>query len=295
MRLPGLSSLRAFEAAARHLSFTRAAAELNVLPPAISRQVAELEADLGTKLFIRSKPRVSLTSDGQAFYTSVSAGFSEITKSAGILRTRAEKPPLIVDVSIGIASCWLMARLADFGMRYPDVEIKLVTRDSNAGFNQNESDLVVLFGEKALPGISSVSLFTEALIPICSPDYLPEGKMLSIEELAGESLLFLSGIYHQADWNLFFEPFGLKPPPPKPGTEFNSFIVYLQAAINGDGIGLSWRYMMDDMIEARRLRLASEVTVLGTRGYHCCTLERGQNKPEAKFFSDWISGICPPD
>ena len=100
--LPSLNLLLTFEAAARHLSFTRAASELNVLQPAVSRQMAALEFDLGVKLFVRSKPNLTLTADGEAFYAAISAGLEQIRRAVGVIRERHQQQTLVVNTSIRI-------------------------------------------------------------------------------------------------------------------------------------------------------------------------------------------------
>ena len=281
-----VNTLRVFEVAARHLSFTGAAKELKVRQPAVSRQVAMLEKQLGQALFIRRKPRLELTTQGQMLFSAVSSGFEQINKAVDAIRSMQGQSQLIVNVSIGIASCWLMSRLADFRQRYPNIDLQLITRDSNRGYDEQTSDIVVMFGAGNLPGYHSRLLFRETLFPICSVDYL-SGK-LSTQELSQSRLLYLRDGDHESDWHRLFHGHHVKLPVPEAESFYNSYIVYLQAALNGDGIALGWQFLMSDLIEAGRLRVASDIFVTTNRGYHCCFFERARNKPQANLFVEWL-------
>ncbi len=286
--LPPLNALRSFEVAARHLSFTRAAKELNVRQPAVSRQVAELEQWLGQSLFIRRKPRLELTSHGQVLFSAISSGFEQIRQAVEDIRKTQDQSQLVVDVSIGIASCWLMARLADFRKKFPQINLQLITRDSNCGYDADTTDIVVMFGEKGeLPGYKSKLLFQETLFPICSVDYLPS-KKFTVEELAQQKLLYLRDAYHASDWQRLFETTGLEPLDPSADRFYNSYIVYLQAALNGEGVALGWQYLMSDLLRAKRLRIAADISVSTNRGYYCCFFDRAKTKQEADLFVEWL-------
>ena len=189
MSLPGLATLRAFDAASRHLSFTRAAAELGVQPPAISRQVAELETSLGAALFVRSKPRLTLTDAGRRLATVVADGFAGIATVAESIRSGAGQDLLRVNVSIGIASCWLMARLGEFRARHPDIELQLVTRDSNRDFAADDAHVVVLLDQGALPGARVEKLFAEELIAVCGTNFAAGADTLTPGQIASLPLL----------------------------------------------------------------------------------------------------------
>ena len=284
--LPSLNLLLTFEAAARHLSFTRAAGELNVLQPAVSRQMAALESDLGVRLFVRSKPNLTLTADGEAFYAAISAGLEQIRGAVAVIRERHQQQTLVVNTSIGFASCFLMSRLADFGASHPEFELELVTRDQNRAFDPRLCDVVILFSENELPGVHWRRIFHEELIAVCSPSYLPPDRWLSIEKLVLERLLYLSDANHSGDWDRYLSGTGLQAPPPPRSKRFTSFMVYLQAALNGDGVALAWSHLTDDLLAAGRLRLACERKVVSNRGYYCCILERAQDKSAAHAFME---------
>lgn len=289
MPIPNLTTLRAFEAAARHLSFSRAAAELNVQPPAVSRQVADLEAALGVSLFRRTKPRLTLTPAGQVFFAHVSSGFEDIMRGAAAVQSRAPRRPLTVNVSIGIASCWLMARLGSFHALHPDIELQLVTRDTNEDFVTDEADAVVLFSEREPPGVHSRIIFGEELIAVAAPDFLDRASSLTPSDLLATPLLRLRSRDYARDWDTWFRAAGLSAPAPNPALAHNSFIVYLQAALNGEGIALSWRILTDDLMRAGRLVQVTSHTVSTARGYYCRLPPHATTDPWALEFQDWVA------
>lgn len=287
-QLPSLHALRAFEAVSRHLSFTHAARELNVQQPAVSRQIADLEADLGIPLFLRTKPRLTPTPDGERLANAVSQGFSTITQAVRDIRSQTKSGLLTIDVSIGFASCWLLARIADFQEKHPEIDVQISTRDANHAYNLATSDVVILFGDGTFKDFESRRIFSEEMFPICSPDLVPDDQDLSLEDLLQKRLLHIRDSQHDRDWMTLLSPAGLMPPPPKPGAEFNSYIVYLQAILNGEGIGVGWKTLMDDLIAMKRLRPVTNHRLATERGYFCCIPKGLPVQSESVAFSDWI-------
>ena len=287
--LPSLNALGAFEAAARHLSFTEAAKEFDVLQPAISRHIAALENELGTPLFIRKKPKLELTYDGETLLASVSSGFGQIARAVDIIRDRNSTQSFVVTSSIGFASCFLMPRLSDFDTRYPDAELELVTSDLYRKYNPDEFDVAIVFADKKnVPGRDARLLFPEELIAVCAPDYLEGREPLSDEELAREKLLHLHEPSHLEDWNTFLLDAAVKAPPSAASNRYTAYTTYLQAALNGDGVGLGWSVYIDDLLRANRLCLASNRRVRTERGFFCWVSDRGLDKPAACNFANWL-------
>ena len=289
---PSLNAIRSFEAAARHLSFARAARQLGVQPPAVSRQVAELEQSLGISLFVRSKPRLALTAQGQELYRSVSLGLNEIRQGCEKVRGGEHDQVIRVTTSIGMAHCWLLPRLVGFYQLYPGVDLQLTTRDSTTNLDPQGADVVIVFGREDLPGIDISSVFGEIMIPVCHPKLLPEGKPLSPMALASQPLLHYVEPLHRDDWRELLANAGIEAPPPGRGMAFNSYVVYLQAAINGAGVAIGWRHLLEDYLADGRLCLAANLELETTRGYFCCLTDEGVDKPAARRFRDWICGLA---
>lgn len=280
--------IRAFEAAVRNLSFSRAAKELNVQQPAISRHVAALEADIGTPLFIRSKPRLNLTKEGEMLSEAVASGFSAIRQGLEAVRARTQDETIVISASIGFASLYLLPRMAEFQAAFPETKLQIITRDQNDDFDPRDCDVVILFGTEGLRGAKSRLIFGETMVAVCHPDVLVDGKLMELPVLAQQRLLHLSHSDHSADWDQFFAGSGLVLAKPSSHDSFHSYMVYLRAIQNGLGIGIGWEPILTEFLENRSLRIASAHECKTSRGYYCSVTPSGANKTGATLFLDWI-------
>ena len=284
--------IAAFEAAARNLSFSRAADELNVQQPAVSRQVAMLEEAIGTKLFRRTKPRLTLTPEGEVLLKAVSAGFGSIRSGIQAVRSLKQNEVIVVNAAIGFTSLFLLPRLGEFQGLHPDARLEVVTRDQNPDFDPARCDIVVVFGENGVAGTMSKRVFREEMVAICKPGYLTDNRPLDRRQLASQRLLHMISPEHADDWARYFEGSEVSPPEPQPLDRLFSYMVYLRAIQNGNGIGLGWRHLIEDMLESGALAIACEHKVATDRGYFCCVMPRASNRQGAQLFLDWISGIA---
>ena len=287
-RLPPLSLLATFEAAARHLSFSHSARELNVQQPAISRQIATLEQDLRVQLFHRSRPRLTLTPEGEALYSAVVTGFDAIQRCADALRESQRRDVLVVNAALGFTSFYLLPRLGEFQSLHPEIRLEVVTRDQNDGYDPTQCDVVVTFGEAGLPGAESRLVFREVLVAVCAPRLLANGQPFELSDLAQQRLLYMSSDAHASDWSRYFAGTGFAPTPPDQLDRLFSHMVYLHAIQSGNGIGLGWIPLIDDLIDSGQLALACARTVQTKRGYHCSVLPRATQKAGAAAFLDWL-------
>ncbi|KIC16913.1 hypothetical protein RA20_15960 [Leisingera sp. ANG-Vp] len=282
--------IAAFEAAARNLGFSRAAQELNVQQPAVSRQVAALEEYLGAALFLRTKPRLTLTAEGEALLKAAANGFDALRAGLREVRAMRQTQALVVNAAIGFTSYYLLPRLGEFQSMHPDIRVQVVTRDQNPDFDPGQSDIVVTFGSDGPPGMTARRIVEEEMLAICAPDYLGSRAPLALEALAQEKLLHMSSAEHAGDWKRFFHDSGLVPPEPQEFERFNSFMVYLHAIQNGNGVGIGWRHLVERMIEAGSLALACSHSHNSGRGYFCSVTPRAEGRREAEEFLQWISG-----
>lgn len=293
--LPPLSQFQAFEAAARHLSFSRSAQELNVQQPAVSRQVAALEEALGAKLFLRSKPRLTLTAEGETLFSAVSAGLAAIRSGAESVVSSSREDVLVVNAAIGFTSLFLLPQLAEFQDRHPDLRLEVVTRDQNKDYDPGQCDIAVVFGEAGAPGMRSARIFCEELIPVCAPGYLPGDTPLPLEALPDHRLLHMSNPHHSGDWARYLKGTGLTAGPPQALDRIHSYMVYLRAIQNGNGIGLGWGRLIDDLVQSGALAVACERSVSTARGYFACITPRAEGRAGTEEFLNWISGLIPGD
>ena len=177
-RLPSLNGLKAFEAAARHLSFTRAAAELNVTQAAVSHQVKALEERLGLALFRRLNRALLLTDEGQALLPPMSDALDRMALAVDGLARREETGVLTVSTLDSFAAGWLVRRLRRFRALYPDIEIRIATSNHLVDFTRDDVDISVRYGRGEWPALDSVRLMTEEIFPVCSPALLADGPPL---------------------------------------------------------------------------------------------------------------------
>ncbi len=291
MALPNWKLLLAFEAVARHGSFSRAAGELNVLQPAMSRRVAELEAQLGTPLLYRTRPKTSLTPEGQILFRAISGSMVQVQTAVEQVRARATDRPLVVNTTIGFASCFLLKRLKRFRERHPEITVELISRDLNAAYREDEADIVIAFDAPTrLPGTRQGSIFREELVAVCAPAYLPSAP-IPLAQLARERLLHLTQGIHARDWETFLSGSGLTVPAAQATERFTSFILYLQAALNGEGIALGWEHLLEDHLASGQLVRAVDRRLSTERGYFCCLTQRAAGDAGAERFLDWITSL----
>ena len=169
--LPPLETFRFFEAAARHLNFTRAAEEMHVTHGAVSQRIKRLEEHLGMALFRRSGRSMLLTDEGRRLLERVRTAISEIAEGVEAIRSGTRDRILTISTLPGFAAYWLLPRLADFNEHHPDIEVNIRASLSLTDFTRDGVDMAVRFGAGAWPGLKSIKLFDEELVPVCSPAF----------------------------------------------------------------------------------------------------------------------------
>ena len=211
-RLPNWNLLVAFETVARHGSFSRAAVELNVLQPAVSRRVALLEQELGVRLINRLRPAATLTADGQILFRAVTGSMTQVQMAVQQIQRAPPEHTLTVNTTIGFANCFLMRRLNLFRELHPETVIELISRDTNDTYNLKTCDIVTVFGSaEKLPGVVQSRIFEERMIAVCAPVYL-ENNALIDGDFSGHRLLHLPVDIHAEDWRVFLDSLGQSTP-----------------------------------------------------------------------------------
>src|SRR5919206_4888923 len=208
-RLPSLNGLRAFEAAARHLSFTQAASELNVTQTAISHQIKRLEEELGVRLFIRQNRSLTLTAEAQDYLPGVRAAFNDLRLATDRLLRKDDDQVLTVSTIASLAAKWLLPRLSTFQEAHPGIDVRITTSTSLVDFKDGDVDAALRYGRGHWPGVRAEWLMADELFPVCSPALLQGSKPLRCpEDLAHHTLLHTSGGYDD-DWRLWLTAAGL--------------------------------------------------------------------------------------
>lgn len=307
-RLPPLNAVRAFEAAARHLSFTRAADELNVTQAAISHQVKALEEHLGLPLFRRLNRRLLLTDEGQAYLPPLRDALDGIDAATRRL-TRQETPGgLKVSVLPSFAAKWLLPRLPRFRERHPDLDVLVSAVDALVDFVRDDVDLGIRYGRGVYPDLKVDILMRDEAFPVCSPKLLEGPNALkSPADLKNHVLLHdtVIGTEEDPDWRTWLEASGLPTNgpdgiDPSRGPGFSHASMVIEAAVTGQGVALTRRSLTIDDITAGRLVAPFGPRMPSAFVYSIVCLPEVYDLPKVRLFRDWLieearSGVAGVD
>jgi LysR family glycine cleavage system transcriptional activator len=285
-RLPALSSLRAFEAAARHLSFSRAAEELLITQSAVSHHVRKVEEDIGVSLFIRQARAVTLTPAGQQYLTCLSQAFDLVDKATDEIR-RAARRTLRVSLLASFATHWLVARLPRFTAAYPDIDLILEPSTRSVNMTVEPIDLAVRYGRGGWHGVQAQRLLTEQISPVCSPALLGPGEPpLQPRDLLRHDLL-MSFSKEPFEWQAWSEKAGVDLLQSR-SVMLHDYNIVLQAAVDGQGIAMGRRRLIADHL--RRGVLVEPFPELAvSEGLGYWTVMPDHPKPQAKVFAQWLA------
>lgn len=242
-RLPPLTALRAFEAAARHLSFVKAADELAVTPAAISHQVKTLEQTLGVALFDRLPRGLRLTDPGQAYFPELSKGFDHLARAAAALDRDLPRGRLRLSAAPTLVSGWLASRIGRFAAAYPEIQVEVISDGSAARFGEDAIDVALRYGAGRYQGYAVVPLLSEDIFPVAAPRLLNQGQRLDrLADLAQFPLLVDIDVTAAEPWNTWdswFRLAGLDPGRQRPVLCFTDYKATEEAAIQGAGLMLA--------------------------------------------------------
>ncbi len=285
-RLPPLNALRAFEAAARHLSFTRAAEELHVTQAAISHQVKALEEDLGRKLFRRLNRALRLTDDGQAYLPSVSKAFALLNEATSDLLTKQAPGPLTVSALPSFAARWLVPRLGRFRQIRPDIDLRIDPSVALADFAAGDVDVSIRYGRGKYPGLRADWLMAEDIFPVCSPTLLTGAHPLrEPNDLAHHVLLHDEG---HGDWRTWLLAAGVEGVDPARGPIFTDSSMLILAAMAGQGVALARGVLAADELAAGRLVRPFTLSLPTEYAYYLVCPEATAGQPKIAAFRAWL-------
>ena len=287
-RLPSLNGLRAFEAAARHLSFTKAAEDLNVTQTAISHQIKRLEDELGLQLFIRRNRRLLLSEAGQDYLPAVRTAFEGLHDATARLYRRDESGTLVVATMAPFAMKWLVPRLAGFQQAHPDISVRITTSSELTDFARDDVDLAIRWGRGSWPGLRVDHLVGEAVFPICSPGLRDAPPRLERpEDLANVTLLH-AGDWPQ-DWRMWLTAVGVADAvDASKGPEFEDELIAMEAAIDGQGVAIGWSTLIERELESGRLVVLFDIALGDQGAYYIVAPEETAERPKIRVFRDWL-------
>ncbi|MGY3078841.1 LysR family glycine cleavage system transcriptional activator [Bradyrhizobium sp. LM6.10] len=288
-RLPSLNGLRAFEAAARHLSFTLAASELNVTQTAISHQIRRLEEELGIRLFVRQNRALALTPEARDYLPGVRAAFNDLRLATDRLLRKDDDKVLTVSTLASLAAKWLLPRLTDFQEHHPGIDVRITTSTSLVDFQRDNVDAAIRYGRGQWPGLRADWLMADELFPVCSPSLLHGGKPLrSPEDLKSHMLLHTSNA-NSDDWRLWLTAAGLPADIARqPGVTFDMIFMTIQAAIDGIGVAMGRTSYVRDDIAKGRLVVPFKIALPADAGFYLVAPEGRREAPKLAAFREWM-------
>jgi LysR family glycine cleavage system transcriptional activator len=289
--LPSLNALAAFEAAARHLSLTKAAEELNVTPGAISRQVRALEEELGSPLFLRRHRAVELTREGETMAAALRDGFERMSATFRQIKSFGGQASVTVGSTLAMAHLWLMPRMGAFWNRNPDIVVDHVISDHPRGLDRPDVDLRIRYGDGEWPDELSAKLYDDRIFPVASPAFAKAYPVASVSELAQLQLLSVEGIdWTWTTWAEFLRGIG-HPDRRVNVRRFNSYVIALQAARSGQGVALGWASLVEPLIEAGNLVRVTDAEIAAPGSYFVTWSARRPLSPQAAMLRDWLLSL----
>ncbi|ESX09774.1 MULTISPECIES: LysR substrate-binding domain-containing protein [unclassified Mesorhizobium] len=292
-RLP-LSALRAFEAAARHLSFTKAANELSVTQAAVSRHILTLEDHLDTQLFNRGNQKVSLSPAGEELFEATTLSLAHIATAFDSVRRGKKARRLTVGMPMSFATMFMSRRIGDFIMSNPNIDLHLVSLERSPVPATDGFDLSVVMGHLPRPGFTATELFAEEVFPICGKSYVPHSpSIVKPSDLVNEVLLDMDdqhwSVYPWSpfNWAGWLEQFGVSADF-KRAITFNNYPTMIQSVIRGYGIGLGWRHVVSDYLNEGALIRPLPESYLTGRKHHLVIPDAALGREDVQIFRDWL-------
>jgi len=285
-KLPPLNSVRAFEAAARHASFTKAAKELFVTHGAISKQVAVLESWLSTPLFNRSQSQVSLTEAGRTYLAAVTPALDRISVTSMQLLEKSESTSLRINAPPTFTMRWLIPRISAFQRKHSGVEIKLTTSTAAVNFEESSYDIAIRGAHQPLPGAVSVPFMTETIVPICHPDLVEGGRLKTPADLSQHTLISYNT--EPVSWADWWRLVDTPQPAPANTLQFEQMYFALQAAAEGLGVVLVPLFLVADDIISDNLCAPFGITLARQRQYFANSVSSLSPSPVIENFREWL-------
>ena len=290
-RLPPLNALRAFEAAARHLNFSRAADELSVTPGAVSQQIQNLEDYVGVALFKRTPKGLLLTDPAQIALPALREAFDRLAEAASMLTAAVDGRRLTVSVAPSFAAKWLVPRLGQFEALHPQVDVWISAGMELVDFNSGEIDIAIRYGAGRYPGLEVVRLMQETVIPVTSPALLESQPLNDPADLANHILLHDGSPDADEscpDWTMWLAARGVRGVDGTRGPRFNQSSLVIEAAVGGRGVALAKRALAQADLDAGRLVSPFQITTAVDFAYYLVHPKPKGRLPQVKAFMTWL-------
>jgi LysR family glycine cleavage system transcriptional activator len=311
-RLPPLAALRAFESAARHLSFKKAAEELNVTPAAVSQQIKALETYLELSLFRRLTRALEMTPQGLAMLPKIREGFECLAAAIATTRQSCDDE-LTIHAPPSFASRWLLPRLPDFSAAYPKIAVRLSSsadtvdrRGETAVFEEEmvdpraaASEVAIRYGTGQYPGYRVAQIFAADRVPVCSPHLATAQRPLAIPSDLSRHVLIhdetIAAEDHQSGWAQWLKAASVEGIDARRGPRFSNAVLAVDAALNGQGVALALRPLVTADIAAGRLIVPFDIAVPSPYVYYLVVPEAVAERPSVAAFRSWLLGEVDKD
>src|SRR6267143_2133591 len=281
--IPSLDLLQGFEAAARHLSFTKAGEELFLTQSAVSRQIKELEDQLGVPLFHRRHRALALTDAGQQFYAAAAQVLTTVRTATSRLKAESGRRPLSVTTTHSFAALWLIPRLAGFTRTHPGVDVRITAETRVQDLERDGLDVAIRHGPPSLAGPNAVRLFGERVFPVCSPKLLKANPLREPSDLKNHTLLQ----YDDPDarhpwlhWKTWLEVAGVPDLRPAATLSLSGFEQIIPAALAGHGVALGRSPLVKDLLAEKKLVAPFKTAADPARAYFAITAPSAAGRPE---------------
>ena len=290
--LPSLDLLRGFEAAARHLSFTKAGEELFLTQSAVSRQIKELEDQLGIALFQRRHRALALTQAGQQFYAAAAQVLATMRAATEQLREHSgRRRPLSVTTTHSFAALWLIPRLAGFTKDHPEVDVRITAEIRVQDLERDGLDVALRHGPASLAGPNAVRLMGERVFPVCSPKLLRKRPLAKPGDLKNHVLLQYDdpdGRHPWLHWKTWLEVERVADLRPAGTLSFSGYEQIIPAAVAGHGVALGRTPLVRDLLDSGELVAPFKSTADPARSYFAIVSKNAAERPEVGAFVTWL-------
>ena len=288
---PSLDLLEGFEAAARHLSFTKAGEELFLTQSAVSLQIKDLEDQLGMPLFHRRHRALTLTEAGQQFYAATAQVLTTMRAATSRLRAQSGRKTLSLTTTNSFAALWLIPRLAGFTRTHPDVEVKITAETRVQDLERDGLDIAIRHGPPSLAGPNAIRLFGERVFPVCSPKLLKKLPLNQPADLKNHCLLQYSdpeGRHPWLNWKTWLEVAGIADLRPASTLSFSGYDQIIPAAVAGHGVALGRSPLLKDLLAAKELVAPFKSSADPARAYFAIVSKNAMGRPDAVDFVEWL-------
>jgi len=285
--VPSMAARQCFAAAARHLSFTRAAEELHLTQSAVSKQVSQLEEMLRHHRFLRIRRRLQLTPSGALYLAEVNKILTQVDISSRYILSYGEQTEVLkVATQPRFGVRWLIPHLKGFGKRYPNIHLDIRNEMEPFALLNNTADVVFFYGQGTWPGATCIELFGEQVVPVCAPELLQGRTLNDASELA--ELVLLQSTSRPEAWHEWFLEQGLHSPNSYHGPRFDTFYMCLGAAQSGCGVALVPRYLVAQELAEGKLVMPWQYAMQSSGAYFLAFAEHAAEVPKVRSLVEWI-------